>query len=58
VTVRDLTNRRVYFRTYESMRIRMVDLTRLDFGGDRIKTIVLDQPEAFEDVTEDRKSVV
>jgi len=52
VTVRDLTNRRVYFRTYESMRIRMVDLTRLDFGGDRIKTIVLDQPEAFEDVTE------
>ncbi len=50
-TVRDLTNRRVYFRTYESMRIRMVDLTRLDFGGDKIRTIVLDRPEAFEDVT-------
>jgi hypothetical protein len=31
--------------------IRMVELARLDFDGDRIKTIVLDQPEAFEDVT-------
>jgi len=52
VTVRDLTNRRVYFRTYENMPICMVDLARLDFGGDRIKTVVLDQSEVFEDVTE------
>jgi choloylglycine hydrolase len=51
-TVRDLTNRRMYLRTYESMRIRMIDLTRIDFGGAEIKTIVLDQSEAFEDVTE------
>ena len=52
VTVRDLTNRRLYFRTYESMRVRMVDLARLDFGADGIKTIVLDRQETFEDVTE------
>jgi penicillin V acylase-like amidase (Ntn superfamily) len=52
MTVRDLTNRRLYFRTYESMRVRMVDLARLDFGADRIKTIVLDRQETFEDVTE------
>jgi choloylglycine hydrolase len=51
-TVRDLTNRRMYLRTYKSMRIRMIDLTRIDFGGAEIKTIVLDQSEAFEDVTE------
>jgi len=30
----------------------MVDLARLDFGGERIKTVVLDQSEVFEDVTE------
>ena len=51
-TVRDLTNRRVYFRTYGSMRIHMIELTRLRFDGDRVKTIVLDRPETFEDVTE------
>jgi choloylglycine hydrolase len=51
-TVRDLTNRRMYLRTYESMRILMVDLARIDFGGAEVKTLVLDRPEAFEDVTE------
>ena len=51
-TVRDLTNRRMYFRTYESMRVCMVELAGLDFGADQVKTIVLDRPEAFEDVTE------
>ncbi len=51
-TVRDLTNRRVYLRTYENMSIRMVDLTRIDYGGAEVKTIALDQPEAYEDVTE------
>jgi hypothetical protein len=30
----------------------VVDLAYLDFGGDEIKTIVLHQPEAFEDATE------
>jgi hypothetical protein len=34
------------------MRVRMVDLARLDFGADGIKTIVLDRQETFEDVTE------
>ena len=52
VTIHDVTNRRVYFRTHESICIRVVGLARLDFSGDGIKTIVLHQPEAFEDATE------
>lgn len=52
VTVRDLTNCKLSFRTYDNMRIREVDLRRLDFGGDGIRTIPLDEPEVFEDVTE------
>jgi choloylglycine hydrolase len=52
VTIRDLTGRRMSFCTYENMRIRRVDLARLEFSGERVKTIVLEQPETFEDVTE------
>ena len=46
MTVRDLTNRKLY------LRIREVDLQRLDFGGDSVKKIPLNEPETFEDVTE------
>ncbi len=51
-TVRDLTNRKMYFRTYENLRVRQVDLTRLDFGGGKTEKIAVDQPETFESVPE------
>jgi len=38
-TYRDLTNRVYYFRTYDNFNLRKIDLKRLDFNADKIKTI-------------------
>jgi choloylglycine hydrolase len=39
VTFRDLTNRILYFKTYENPTLRKIDLTKLDFTGKEIKRI-------------------
>jgi choloylglycine hydrolase len=36
---RDLTNRVYYYRTYENFNLRKIDLKKLDFQSNRIKTI-------------------
>ncbi len=47
----DLKNRRIYYHTYQSRRVRMVDLSKLDLSGKKIQSITLDEPEKVEDVT-------
>lgn len=39
VTFRDLTNRVVYFRTYDNLNLRKIDLNKLDFSGTWVKRI-------------------
>ena len=36
---RDLTNRIYYFRTYDNFNLRKIDLKKLDFHADKVKTI-------------------
>ncbi len=36
---RDLTNRIYFYRTYDNFNLRKIDLKRLDFNADKIKTI-------------------
>ena len=50
----DLKNLRYYFRTYESSRIRMIDLKRVDFGAAEIRTILMKGEEQIEDLTSAR----
>jgi len=54
-TVRDLTNKVFYFRTYENLTIRRVDLKQLDFSGTAIKRIPMTGGDQFVDVTKDAK---
>jgi choloylglycine hydrolase len=50
---RDLTNKIYYFRTYDNFNLRKIDLKRLDFSGDKVKAIKLDQDrEIVTDVTD------
>jgi len=52
VTFKDLTNRILYFRTYDNFNIRKVDLKALDFGAKSVKRIsMFDMSEAITDVT-------
>ncbi len=52
VTFKDLTNRILYFRTYDNFNIRKVDLKALDFGAKSVKRIsMFDRPEGITDVT-------
>lgn len=39
VTFRDLTNRILYFRTYDNLNLRKIDLNALDFSGTAVKRI-------------------
>ncbi len=50
-TVSDLKNKRFYFRTYYNQDIRVVDLTRLDLDADQIRSIPMEQPASYKDVT-------
>lgn len=47
----DLKNRRYYFRTFSNSRIRMVDLTQLNFDAPEIRTISMQGAEQIEDLT-------
>jgi choloylglycine hydrolase len=51
-TVKDITNRIFYYRTYDDLRIKKVDLKKLDFLGDVVKNISLDGLDEFEDVSQ------
>ncbi len=41
VTFRDLTNRVLYFRTYDNLTLRKIDLNRLDFSAPAVSRIPL-----------------
>jgi choloylglycine hydrolase len=47
----DLKNLRYYFHTFESRRIRAVDLKKADFDAKNIRTISMRGPEIFEELT-------
>ena len=53
VTFRDLTQRVIYFKTYDNQNLRKIDLNRIDFTAPKIRRIVMTAaPEVFLDVTE------
>lgn len=51
VTVSDLTNKLYYFRTYDNLAIRKVDLKQFSFAGSTIQHISIEGGEQFIDVT-------
>lgn len=52
VTFRDLTNRILYFKTYENPTLRKIDLTKFDFSGKAITRIpMFGSQETIVDVT-------
>lgn len=55
-TFRDLTNKILYFQTYENPDLRKVDLRKLDFTGDKLKFIRMDgDTQSVKDVTDTAK---
>ncbi|MEE9913268.1 MAG: linear amide C-N hydrolase [Deltaproteobacteria bacterium] len=55
-TYRDLTNRVYYFRTYDNLNLRKIDLKKLDFSADKVKTIpMFADREIIVDVTDRAK---
>ena len=51
IVVHDRTNLKTYFRTFESLKIQMVDLNKIDFSLPGFKNIPLARDFAIEDVT-------
>lgn len=51
VTVYDLQNKIVYFRTYGNLNIRKVDIAKVDFGGNAIVHIPMSREMLAEDLT-------
>jgi choloylglycine hydrolase len=47
----DLTNHRYYFRTFDSSRIRMIDLAKMNLAAKEIKTISMAGQEVIEDLS-------
>jgi choloylglycine hydrolase len=54
-TAADLKNLRYYFNTFQSRRLRVVDLKKADFNAKDIKTISMRDEEVIEDVTSKAK---
>jgi choloylglycine hydrolase len=54
-TAADMKHRRYYFHTFQSRRIRVVDLHKIDPAAKDVKTIPMREPEVFEDVTASAK---
>ncbi len=52
VLVHDRTNLKTYFRNYLSLRIEMVDLTRIDFEKSGFRQIPMNREFAIDDVTD------
>ncbi len=55
IIVRDLTSKKLYFRTYDNLSIGRVDLKKLDFSGNTVKHIQMDTGKQFVDVTDKAK---
>jgi len=51
MSVKDLTNKRFYIRTYDNTQIRMVDLNKFDLDAKEIKTIKLTGKTSIEDLS-------
>jgi choloylglycine hydrolase len=47
----DLKNHRYYFHTFDSRRIRMVDLNQMDLNAKEMKTFPMNEKEVFEDLS-------
>jgi len=55
-TYRDLTNRIYYFRTYDNLNMRRIDLTKINFQTDKVKTIkMFEDREIILDITDRAK---
>lgn len=52
IVAHDRTNLKSYIRTYNGLKIQMVDLTKLDFNTPGIRTIALQNDFAPEDITD------
>ena len=50
-SVSDLKNHRYYFHTFDSRRIRMVDLDQMDLDAKEIKTFPMNEKEVIEDLS-------
>ncbi len=56
VTFRDLTKRVLYFRTYDNLNLRKIDLNRLDFSRTQVKRIpMFGASEIIVDVTDQER---
>ncbi|MBS0615303.1 MAG: choloylglycine hydrolase family protein [Verrucomicrobia bacterium] len=55
VVVHDRANLKTYFRTYEGLKIQMVDLKKIDFTIGRLQTIPLAKDFLVEDITAQAK---
>lgn len=51
VTICDLTNTRLYYRTYDNHCYRYVDAKKLSFKDKTIKRIIMDEPACYADYT-------
>ncbi|MEJ2716823.1 MAG: linear amide C-N hydrolase, partial [Deltaproteobacteria bacterium] len=51
ITISDLKNKRIYFRTYDDLNIRYVDLHKLDFSAGKPKFIPMQGTQRFQDVS-------
>ncbi len=47
----DLTNKKLYYATYGNLAPRFVDVAKLDFSPGPIRTLSIEQPVKFEDMT-------
>ncbi len=52
IVVHDRTNLKTYFRTYEGLRIEMIDLKKIDFSRGGFRKIALTNAFVLEEVTE------
>ena len=55
ITIGDLKNRRLYFRTYGNQDIRVINLNKLDFSVNKVRTIPMHEKPNYEDVTDKAK---
>jgi choloylglycine hydrolase len=51
VTIVDLKNKRFYFRTYDDLTLRLIDLSKLNVTDGKIKTLPMTGKQTIEDLT-------
>ena len=51
ITITDLKNKRIYFRTYDDLTIRMVDFAKLNFDAKKPSFIRLGEHQTYVDVS-------